>query len=98
MKTGVDEGKLRFRQHLANEMAHYACDCWDAELLRSYSWIECVGCAGRSAYNLTVHAKQTGVPLVVKERLLEPRSVTRWQVTLDKKRIAPKIKKDVKKV
>lgn len=25
------EKHLRFRQHLDNEMAHYACDCWDAE-------------------------------------------------------------------
>lgn len=23
---------LRFRQHLKDEMAHYATDCWDAEL------------------------------------------------------------------
>jgi glycyl-tRNA synthetase len=36
-------------QHMGNEMAHYACDCWDAELLTSYGWVECVGCADRSA-------------------------------------------------
>ena len=35
-KVGVDEKKLRFRQHLDNEMAHYACDCWDAECHTSY--------------------------------------------------------------
>jgi glycyl-tRNA synthetase (class II) len=28
---------------MANEMAHYAKDCWDAEVLTSYGWIECVG-------------------------------------------------------
>jgi len=33
IKIGVDEKKLRFRQHMGNEMAHYASDCWDAELL-----------------------------------------------------------------
>ena len=33
---GVDPRKLRFRQHMNNEMAHYACDCWDAECLTSY--------------------------------------------------------------
>jgi len=27
MRVGVDPAKLRFRQHLSNEMAHYACDC-----------------------------------------------------------------------
>ena len=36
LKMGVDSDRLRFRQHMANEMAHYACDCWDAELLTSY--------------------------------------------------------------
>jgi glycyl-tRNA synthetase len=35
-KIGVDPTRLRFRQHLANEMAHYACDCWDAEIKNSY--------------------------------------------------------------
>ena len=50
LQLGVDRSKLRFRQHRANEMAHYAADCWDAELFTSYGWIECVGCADRSAY------------------------------------------------
>lgn len=49
LKIGVDESKSRFHQHMANETAHYATDCWDAELFTSYGWIECVGCADRSA-------------------------------------------------
>ena len=36
LKVGVDMEKMRFRQHMANEMAHYACDCWDCELKTSY--------------------------------------------------------------
>ncbi len=28
MKIGVNPQRIRFRQHLRNEMAHYACDCW----------------------------------------------------------------------
>lgn len=24
-------------------MAHYAKDCWDAEVETSYGWVECVG-------------------------------------------------------
>jgi glycyl-tRNA synthetase len=31
-KAGVKAEGLRFRQHLRTEMAHYACDCWDAEV------------------------------------------------------------------
>lgn len=34
--VGVAPDKLRFRQHMSNEMAHYACDCWDAECKTSY--------------------------------------------------------------
>ncbi len=48
---------LRFRQHMGNEMAHYATDCWDTELHTSYGWIECVGCADRSCYDLEQHSK-----------------------------------------
>jgi len=36
LNSGVDKQKLRFRQHMPNEMAHYASDCWDAECLTSY--------------------------------------------------------------
>jgi glycyl-tRNA synthetase len=37
LKIGVDKSKIRFRQHMRNEMAHYATDCWDVELLTSMS-------------------------------------------------------------
>ncbi|KAM3080975.1 Glycine--tRNA ligase 1, mitochondrial [Clarireedia jacksonii] len=97
-KIGVDQSKVRFRQHMANEMAHYAADCWDAELHTSSGWVECVGCADRSAYDLTVHAKKTGAPLMVRERLDTPLSIEEWQIDLDKKKFGPKFKKDGKAV
>lgn len=97
-KIGVDQNKVRFRQHMANEMAHYACDCWDAELLTSAGWVECVGCADRSAYDLSVHAKRTGAPLVVRQRLDEPRTVEEWEVEIDKKKFGPFFKKDGKTI
>ncbi|KAF2095290.1 glycyl-tRNA synthetase [Rhizodiscina lignyota] len=97
-RIGVDKTKLRFRQHMANEMAHYAADCWDAELLTSYGWIECTGCADRSAYDLSVHAKKTGAPLVVREPRKEPLKIEEWQIDLDKKKFGPKFKKDGKSV
>ena len=97
-RLGIDEAKVRFRQHMANEMAHYAADCWDAELLTSYGWIECVGCADRSAYDLSVHSKKTGKPLVVRETRSEPLVIEEWQVELDKKKFGPRFKKDGKAV
>uniref|UniRef100_A0AAQ4NW42 Glycine--tRNA ligase n=1 Tax=Gasterosteus aculeatus aculeatus TaxID=481459 RepID=A0AAQ4NW42_GASAC len=63
-RVGIAKDKLRFRQHMDNEMAHYACDCWDAEAKTSYGWIEIVGCADRSCFDLQCHARATKVPLV----------------------------------
>ena len=97
-RIGIDQNKVRFRQHMANEMAHYAADCWDAELLTSYGWIECVGCADRSAYDLTVHSKKTGAPLCVRETRSEPLKIEEWQIDLDKKKFGPRFKKDGKAV
>ncbi|KAH6636190.1 hypothetical protein F5144DRAFT_591421 [Chaetomium tenue] len=97
-KIGIDQSKIRFRQHMANEMAHYACDCWDAELLTSTGWVECVGCADRSAYDLSVHAKKTGAPLIVRQRLDEPKIIEEWAVEIEKKKFGPFYKKDGKTI
>ncbi|CAK7213724.1 hypothetical protein SCUCBS95973_001896 [Sporothrix curviconia] len=98
LKIGADPSRMRFRQHLDNEMAHYASDCWDAELLTSYGWIECVGCADRSAYDLTVHAQHTGSSLHVEVTRPTPIEVDAWQAELDKKVLGPRFKKDAKKI
>ncbi|KAJ1921744.1 Glycine--tRNA ligase 1, mitochondrial [Mycoemilia scoparia] len=96
--VGIDPKRLRFRQHMANEMAHYACDCWDAEIQTSYGWIECVGCADRSAYDLTVHSKRTKQDLCVSENLLEPRVYEKWVHEINMKKFGPHFKKDAKVV
>ncbi|KAK2143215.1 hypothetical protein LSH36_864g00036 [Paralvinella palmiformis] len=72
VKVGVNPMKLRFRQHLSNEMAHYARDCWDAECKTSYGWVECVGCADRSCYDLMAHTKATNIKLVAEKKLAQP--------------------------
>ncbi|PWN23394.1 putative glycine--tRNA ligase GRS1 [Microstroma glucosiphilum] len=98
LKIGIEPSRLRFRQHMANEMAHYASDCWDAEIHTSYGWIECVGCADRSAYDLTVHAKKTKKDLVVQKVLKEPKVYEKWVANIDRKSLGPKFKKDAKAV
>ena len=55
LKIGIDPTRLRFRQHLQHEMAHYAEDCWDAEIESTYGWIECVGLADRSGTDGLIH-------------------------------------------
>ena len=94
VSIGVDKTRLRFRQHMSNEMAHYAADCWDAELHTSYGWVECVGCADRSAYDLSVHLARTGQNLVVRKMLPEPVTVQKWEMELNKKKFGPKFRKD----
>lgn len=97
-KIGVDPQRLRFRQHMGNEMAHYACDCWDAELLTSYGWVECVGCADRSAYDLTQHYKATGVKLCAEKKLPEPVIQQVTEVVPNKAPIGKAFKKEAKSV
>ena len=94
VKIGINPKRLRFRQHMANEMAHYATDCWDAEIENSYGWTECVGCADRAAYDLSVHSKRTGVPLVVREFLQEPIVTEKETPVLNKKTVGKTFGKD----
>ena len=76
LEIGIDPGRLRFRQHRQDEMAHYAEDCWDAEIQMEMngkeSWIECVGIANRSCYDLEQHMNATGEDLRAFRKLEEP--------------------------
>lgn len=82
---GIDRELLRFRQHKKEEMAHYAKDCWDAEIYTSYGWIECVGIADRSCYDLKCHEGASKVDLRCKKTLSHPKEVEEWVLKLDKK-------------
>jgi len=97
-KIGVKPEKMRFRQHLKTEMAHYAADCWDLEIQMSYGWIECVGHADRSCYDLEQHSKKTGIPLVAAVRLPEPIIVDKHIAEPNKKLIGPRFKGEQKTV
>ncbi|KIK64001.1 hypothetical protein GYMLUDRAFT_71455 [Collybiopsis luxurians FD-317 M1] len=94
LKIGIDPDRLRFRQHMANEMAHYATDCWDAEIHNSSGWVECVGCADRAAYDLTVHSAKTGHPLVVREALKQPIVTEKEVPEFDKKILGKTFKQE----
>lgn len=94
LHIGINPERLRFRQHMANEMAHYATDCWDAEIENATGWTECVGCADRAAYDLSVHAAKTGHPLVVREALKEPVVSEREVAEFNKKALGQKLGRD----
>ena len=75
-------------------MAHYSSDCWDAEIETSLGWVECVGIADRSAFDLTQHSIATGTKLVAARRFKEPQPATVINVALDKSGIGKALKKD----
>ncbi|KAG0525541.1 hypothetical protein BDA96_06G065400 [Sorghum bicolor] len=97
-QLGIDKDRLRFRQHLPNEMAHYAADCWDAEIECSYGWIECVGIADRSAYDLRAHSDKSGEKLEAHEKFAEPREVEKLVITPSKKELGLAFKGNQKMV
>lgn len=99
LAVGIDPSRLRFRQHLVHEMAHYAEDCWDAEVHCSYGWIECAGLADRSAYDLTAHAAKSKQDLSFFEKFDEPKTVTRLVARAkDRKALGIAFKKEAKAV
>jgi len=75
VNAGIDPARIRFRQHKDTEKAHYSTDCWDAEILTTYGWIECVGHADRSAYDLRAHTEASKVDLSAQVALETPRLV-----------------------
>ncbi|KAL7114388.1 hypothetical protein ACP275_04G118300 [Erythranthe tilingii] len=97
-QLGIDKDRLRFRQHLAKEMAHYAADCWDAEIECSHGWIECVGIADRSAYDLRAHTEKSGTALVAHEKYAEPIEVEKLVITPVKKELGLAFKGNQKMV
>jgi glycyl-tRNA synthetase len=71
---GIKPERLRFRQHLPDERAHYATDCWDAEVYsQRFGWVETVGIADRTDYDLNAHANQSGSPMTVFIQYNEPK-------------------------
>lgn len=95
-KLGINPERLRFRQHLQHEMAHYAADCWDAEIECSYGWIECVGLADRSAFDLKAHSDKSKFALVAHEKFPEPRDEEVLKISPNRKELGKVFKKDQK--
>ncbi|SBT45606.1 glycine--tRNA ligase, putative (GlyRS) [Plasmodium ovale wallikeri] len=98
LKCGINKDGIRYRQHLKTEMAHYANDCWDAEILTSYGFIEVVGHADRSAYDLKHHMNVTGANLYACEKYTEPLEVKCVKVLPNKAKIGSTFKGEQSKI
>jgi glycyl-tRNA synthetase len=90
LEVGIPKEKIRFRQHKQTEMAHYACDCWDAEVLTSgFGWVEVVGIADRTDFDLRSHIDESGEDLAAFVRFQEPKEVEKVIVEPDLKKLGP---------
>ncbi len=98
LAVGIADQKLRFRQHEPDEMAHYASDCWDAEILTALGWIECVGIADRTAYDLSAHMEATGEDMTAFRRYDTARQEKRRRIIPDMAKLGPAFKEQAKEI
>jgi glycyl-tRNA synthetase len=82
LSIGIDSKKFRFRKHGENELAHYATECWDAEIYSErFGWIECAGIADRSAYDLRSHIESTNTDMYAIKKFEKPKTVKIKKIT-----------------
>lgn len=99
LSAGADPKKFRFRKHADDELAHYAQECWDAELYSErFGWIECVGIADRSAYDLSSHIDSTGNDMYAVRKYDKPKVVNVKRIVPDMGKLGPLFKGDAGKI
>lgn len=92
---GMPDVKMRVRQHMPDEMAHYAEDCWDLELETSLGWIEVAGIADRGSYDLTRHQTYSDHEMSVFVPFETPKMVEVDAFVPDYRAMGPKFKAEV---
>ncbi len=60
INLGVRAENLRLREHIKDELAHYASACFDIEYNFPFGWKEIHGNAARTDFDLTQHQKVSG--------------------------------------
>jgi glycyl-tRNA synthetase len=96
---GIPSEVIRFRQHLPTEMAHYAIDCWDVEVLTDrFGWIEIIGIADRTDFDLKSHSIHSKENLSVFIEYDEPKTITKLSVKPDMKKFGPLFKGNAPKI
>ncbi len=99
VSIGITPEKLRFRQHLPDERAHYAIDCWDAEVHSDrFGWVETVGIADRTDYDLRAHARHSGESFTVFIQFTEPRRVKQVRISPKMGIMGPKFRGKAKAI
>jgi len=97
--AGVDPKKFRFRKHSDDELAHYASECWDAELYSErFGWIECVGIADRSAYDLKSHIDSSKTDMYAQRKFDTPKVVNVKKIIPNMGKLGPLFKDKAEKI
>lgn len=98
-ELGIPKEALRFRQHLPNEMAHYAIDCWDVEVKTDrYGWVEIIGIADRGDYDLKSHSKYINEELNLFIQYDSPKTVSKTIAKPNMAKFGPSFKQNAPKV
>ncbi|MHB8585631.1 MAG: glycine--tRNA ligase [Thermoplasmatota archaeon] len=92
-EAGLRDEVLRFRQHLLTEKAHYATDTWDAEFYSPrFGWVEIVGIADRTDYDLRAHERVSGGELRAFRKFDNPVEVETIRIIPDPAKLGPRFK------
>ncbi|MCA1814238.1 MAG: glycine--tRNA ligase, partial [Halobacteriales archaeon] len=92
---GLPGERLRFRQHAQEEMAHYSADTWDCEFQSGrFGWVEIVGIADRTDFDLNAHSKVSGQRLQHLDKFDQAREVEHDKVTGDRPKVGKHFKQD----
>ena len=60
-QLGLEEDRLRLRQHVPEELSHYSRETWDVEFdYPEWGWKELMGVADRGDFDLSQHEKHSG--------------------------------------
>ena len=98
-EIGIPDDVIRFRQHLPTEMAHYAIDCWDVEVeTERYGWVEIIGIADRTDYDLKSHTEHSNEDLRVFIEYDEPKQIKKLTVKPNMSKFGPSFKGNAPKI
>jgi glycyl-tRNA synthetase len=98
-EIGISDNVLRVRQHLPNEMAHYANDAWDIEAKTDkFGWVEIIGIADRGDYDLLAHSKVSNEDLNVYIEYVEAKTIKKTIIKPNMKVLGQKFKNNLPKI
>lgn len=96
---GVADDKIRFREQLPHEKAHYSKQTIDLQVyLDGQGWTEIAGHAYRTDWDLSRHIKYSGVDMRVFKKADTPLTVRKLVLKPNKVTIGPDFQKDAGRV